>query len=80
MTEVREQTEWTPAQLLQALEKERDFFVFDVREESEYDAWKIEGRKPIPMANVPYYEMLEVDDHDDIVDSFVDYLGRGWSD
>ena len=71
-------TEWTADELRDRLEKGQDLFVFDVRNEDEYEGWKIEGRKAIPMVNVPYYEMLEVDEHDDLVDSFVDFLQRGW--
>ncbi|MGB6364140.1 MAG: MBL fold metallo-hydrolase, partial [Thermoanaerobaculia bacterium] len=64
-------TQWGVEQLHEQLEQGEPFFVFDVRNEDEYESWKIEGRKKIPMVNVPYYEMLEVDEHDDIVDSFV---------
>jgi glyoxylase-like metal-dependent hydrolase (beta-lactamase superfamily II)/rhodanese-related sulfurtransferase len=78
MTETK--TQWTAAELNERLEKGEEFFVFDVRNEDEYESWKIEGSAPLPMANVPYYEMLEVDEHDDVVDSFVDFLGRGWAD
>ena len=80
MTETQTQTQWTAAELNERLEKGEEFFVFDVRNEDEYEGWKIEGSEPLPMANVPYYEMLEVDEHDDVVDSFVDFLGRGWAD
>ena len=79
MTETSTQTQWTAAELNDRLEKKEKFFVFDVRNEDEYEAWKIEGSEPLPMVNVPYYEMLEVDEHDDVVDSFVDFLGRGWN-
>ena len=72
-------TQWEVEQLHEQLEQGEDFFVFDVRNEDEYESWKIEGRKKIPMVNVPYYEMLEVDEHDDIVDSFVDFLEKGWT-
>ena len=71
-------TEWQPAQLLEHLEREDDLFIFDVRNEDEYESWKIEGKKKIPMVNVPYYEMLEVDEHDDVVDTFVDFLEGAW--
>ena len=73
-------TEWQPGQLLEHLEREDDFFLFDVRNEDEYESWKIEGKKKIPMVNVPYYEMLEVDEHDDVVDTFVDFLEGAWMD
>jgi glyoxylase-like metal-dependent hydrolase (beta-lactamase superfamily II) len=78
MTETAAATEWSAEELGQHLEKGDDFFVFDVRNEDEYEAWKLEGVKELPMVNVPYYEMLEVDDHDDVVDSFKDFLERGW--
>ena len=71
-------TEWQPEQLLEHLEREADLFIFDVRNEDEYESWKIEGKKKIPMVNVPYYEMLEVDEHDDVVDTFVDFLEGSW--
>jgi glyoxylase-like metal-dependent hydrolase (beta-lactamase superfamily II) len=79
MNETASETQWTAAELGEKLEKGEDFFVFDVRMDEEFDAWKIEGSVPLPMVNVPYYEMLEVDEHDDVVDSFVDYLQqKGW--
>ena len=82
MTENQERTEtqtpWTAAELSRRLEAGEEFFVFDVRNEDEYEAWKIEGSAPLPMVNVPYYEMLEVDEHDDLVDTFVDYLEQSW--
>lgn len=78
MNEAATGNQWTAAELGNKLEQGDDFFVFDVRNEDEYESWKIEGRKPLPMVNVPYYEMLEVDEHDDVVDSFVDFLQRGW--
>lgn len=77
MTETK--TQWTAEELGRWLQKGEEFFVFDVRNEDEYEGWKIEGTVPLPMANVPYYEMLEVDDHDDVVDSFVEFLERDWA-
>ena len=72
-------TEWSAGDLYERLESGEDLFVFDVRNEDEYESWKIEGRAPLPMANVPYYEMLEVDDFDDVVDSFKAFLNQGWA-
>ncbi len=76
MTET--QTQWTAAELSRRLERGDEIFVFDVRNEDEYEGWKIEGSVPLPMVNVPYYEMLEVDEHDDVVDTFVDFLEKNW--
>ncbi len=79
MSEGASQTEWTAAELSRRLESGEEFFVFDVRMDEEYEAWKIEGSVPLPMVNVPYYEMLEVDEHDDVVDTFVDFLQESWA-
>jgi len=51
-------TEWQPEQLLQHLERQDDLFIFDVRNEDEYESWKTEGKKKIRMVNVPSYEIL----------------------
>ncbi len=67
---------WTAADLDGRLERDERFFVLDVRNEDEFEAWKIEGREQPPTLNVPYYEMLEVDEHDDVVDTFVDYVSH----
>jgi glyoxylase-like metal-dependent hydrolase (beta-lactamase superfamily II)/rhodanese-related sulfurtransferase len=56
-----------------------EFFVFDVRNEDEFESWQIEGRRPLPTVNVPYYEMLEVDEFDDVVDSFRAFLDQRWA-
>ena len=55
MSSVDQATEWTTEQLLQKLEGEEPFYVFDVREPDEYDSWKIEGRHKRDMVNVPYF-------------------------
>lgn len=73
-------TEWSVADLHQKLDQGKDFFVFDVREESEFEAWKIEGRNPLSTVNVPYYEMLEYDEFDDVADSFKAFLEAGTAD
>jgi glyoxylase-like metal-dependent hydrolase (beta-lactamase superfamily II) len=73
-------TEWTMKELHRRLESGERFFVFDVRNEDEFEDWKLEGRRPLPTVNVPYYEMLEVDEFDDVVDSFVAFLTDRWLD
>ena len=75
-TEV-ERTAWSAAELYRRLEDEGPLFVLDVRAEDEFEAWKIEGKQRVPMLNIPYYEMLEVDEHDDVVDTFEDFLRQG---
>ena len=71
-------TEWGVEALQDRLEAGEEFFVFDVRNEDEFAAWQIEGRRPLPTVNVPYYEMLEFDEFDDVVDSFKAYLEQSW--
>lgn len=73
-------TEWSVEELHEKLAREDDFFIFDVREEGEFEAWKIEGKKPLDSKNVPYYEMLEFDEFDDVAESFKAYLETGTAD
>ncbi len=73
-------TVWSVEQLHRRLAAGEEFFVFDVRNEDEFESWKIEGRHELPTVNVPYYEMLEVDEHDDVVDSFEEFLEQRWVD
>jgi len=71
--------EWGVEALQDRLEAGEEFFVFDVRNEDEFESWQIEGRRPLPTVNVPYYEMLEVDEFDDVVDSFKAFLDERWA-
>jgi glyoxylase-like metal-dependent hydrolase (beta-lactamase superfamily II) len=73
-------TQWPVETLHKYLESGEKFFVFDVRNEDEYESWKIEGTAEIPMINVPYYEMLEHDEFDDVIDSFKAFLTQGTTD
>ena len=76
--EPQEGTEWGVEALHDRLERGEEFFVFDVRNEDEFASWQIEGRRPLPTVNVPYYEMLEVDEFDDVIDSFKAFLDQRW--
>jgi len=80
MSESRSQTSWNAAELEMKLLDEESLFVFDVRNEDEFGTWQVEGRRPLETVNVPYYEMLEVDEFDDVVDTFEDFLKRRWID
>ena len=71
--------EWGVETLQERLEAGDEFFIFDVRNEDEYESWQIEGRRQLPTVNVPYYEMLEVDEFDDVVDSFKAFLEQRWA-
>lgn len=72
--------EWSVDDLHARLVRSEDFFVFDVRAEDEFEVSRIEGKTPPPTKNVPYYEMLEFDEYDDVADSFKAYLETGTAD
>ncbi len=76
-TDTLANTEWTAADLHSKLDAEEGFFVFDVRDQSEFEAGKIEGKAVVPTENVPYYEMLEFDEFGDVVDSFKAFFEAG---
>ncbi len=69
-------TEWTASELKARLDREEQFFILDVRNRDEFEAWRIEGRRPIPTLNVPYFEILEEGGMDDVVESVVAYAKR----
>jgi glyoxylase-like metal-dependent hydrolase (beta-lactamase superfamily II)/rhodanese-related sulfurtransferase len=45
--------------LYKSIQEPNDFFLVDVRNEDEFDAWKIEGRYTPETINIPYFEFLE---------------------
>ncbi len=70
-------TGWSPAKLYGLLQGGEPPFVLDVRAGDEFEAWQIEGRGDLQTVNIPYYEMLEVAEHADLVDTFQEFLSRG---
>ena len=66
--------DWTVEELERRLSAEDDFYLFDVRNRDEFEAGPIEGKRPIPTVNVPYFEMLEWGEAFDFVESVVDYV------
>jgi glyoxylase-like metal-dependent hydrolase (beta-lactamase superfamily II)/rhodanese-related sulfurtransferase len=61
----REQSVWSPEELLHHLDKGSRFSILDVRNLDEFDAWKIEGRAPIPTLNIPYFDLLDLNEVDE---------------
>ena len=49
----------TVEQLLEKADAGEPFLLLDVRNDDEYDAWKIEGRRPIEMLHIPYFDFVE---------------------
>lgn len=42
-------------------------FILDVRNADEFERWRVEGPHAVPMKNVPYYELLDLEGEDDDV-------------
>jgi len=51
--------EWTADELYEHLLARDRFLLLDVRPRDEFEAWRIEGREPIPTRNAPYPELIE---------------------
>lgn len=61
----RKQSVWSPAELLHHLEESSRFAVLDVRNRDEFDAWRIEGKVPIQTLNIPYFDLLDLNEADE---------------
>lgn len=59
LAELNIQTTITAAELYQALLDGRDMVVLDVRNETDFKRWRVEGRANLPVINLPYYAFLE---------------------
>ncbi len=53
---------WSPADLYHQLASARRFAILDVRNEDEFAQWKIEGKVPVRSLNIPYFELLDLQD------------------
>jgi rhodanese-related sulfurtransferase len=56
---------WSPAELHRHLNERSRFAILDVRNRSEFDVWKIEGKVPIQTINIPYYDLLDLQDENE---------------
>jgi len=59
--ESNEQTlpvQMTPHELASIITRQEELFVLDVRNESEFKDWKIEGQK-LEVVNIPYFDLLD---------------------
>lgn len=56
---------WGPAELHRHLNEGSKFAILDVRNQNEFNAWKIEGRHPIHSVNIPYYDLLDLEDENE---------------
>ncbi len=56
---------WGAAELHHHLLEGDAFSILDVRNRDEFDAWKIEGRIPLHTFNIPYYDLLDLEDENE---------------
>ncbi len=56
---------WSPADLLRHLNEGSEFAILDVRNRNEFDAWQIDGKRPIQTINVPYFDLLDLEDENE---------------
>lgn len=56
---------WSPAELHRHLNEGSRLSILDVRNQDEFDAWKIEGKGPIQTLNIPYFDLLDLEEEDE---------------
>lgn len=61
----RKMSVWSPAELHRHLNEGSRFAILDVRNRDEFDGWKIEGKGPIQTINIPYYDLLDLEEEDE---------------
>lgn len=52
--------------------------IVDVRNGDEFEAWQIQGRHPIQTLHVPYFDLLEAADADDVAEAAIIYAKDHW--
>ncbi|GAB6877541.1 MBL fold metallo-hydrolase [Thermaerobacter litoralis] len=76
----RTPSEIDAAELKQMLDRGETPFLIDLRNDEEFRRWRIEGRQPLQVIHVPYYEILAEAEEDDLVASAKTYARRHWVD
>src|SRR3990167_6070824 len=64
----------SPTKLYQLLEKEEEFFLFDVRNSDAFEKWHIEGKTSIPTLNIPYFDLIEKGGKEDFQESIIHFI------
>ena len=86
MAEALDRTwEIDPGDLKRMIDGEEALFLIDVRNREEFARWRIEGRRPLPVLHVPYFEILaeaELDgaEDEDLVAAIKAYARGHWTD
>ncbi|SCZ49594.1 MBL fold metallo-hydrolase [Thiohalomonas denitrificans] len=56
-----------PQEVWERLLRDEPMFILDVRNRDEFETWRVEGPHPVPTLNVPYFELLDLEDEDEDV-------------
>lgn len=56
---------WSPAELHRHLGESSRFAILDVRNRDEFEVWQIEGKAPIQTLNIPYFDLLDLEEEDE---------------
>lgn len=64
-------TSASPEKVWEQLLHKQPMFILDVRNADEFERWRVEGPRPMPTLNVPYYELLDLEGDDDDVSAAV---------
>lgn len=56
---------WSPSELHRKLDAGERFTILDVRNRDEFETWRIEGKRPLPTVNLPYFDLLELESEDE---------------
>jgi glyoxylase-like metal-dependent hydrolase (beta-lactamase superfamily II) len=70
------QWQWTPADLWGRIERGEPFHVLDLRNLEAFAATRIDGPFPIPTTHFPYYELLDLEEDEDLVAAVMRAAGR----
>lgn len=57
----------TPQQVWERLLRNEPLFILDVRNRDEFERWRVEGPRSVPMLNVPYFELLDLEGEEEDV-------------
>jgi glyoxylase-like metal-dependent hydrolase (beta-lactamase superfamily II)/rhodanese-related sulfurtransferase len=61
----RKMPAWSSAELHRHLNEGSRFAILDVRNRDEFDVWQIEGKSAIQTVNIPYFELLDLEDENE---------------
>ncbi len=57
----------TPQQVWERLLRNEPLFILDVRNHDEFERWRVEGPRSVPMLNIPYFELLDLEGEEEDV-------------